>query len=75
MKTIVLKACAAAAIVSGLGAAPAMAAPLTLQPSAAEPTAADPVAGLVPETGSAGALNSFTCALKSISASMPCLLT
>ncbi|MFJ9367141.1 hypothetical protein ACIRRA_22355 [Nocardia sp. NPDC101769] len=75
MKTGVLKACAIAAIGSGLGAAPALAAPLSLQPAAPEPAAVNPVAGLVPETGSAGTLNSFTCALKSISASLPCLLT
>ncbi|MTE14492.1 hypothetical protein [Nocardia aurantiaca] len=75
MKTVVLKACAVAAIASGLGAAPAMAAPVGLEPAAPETASVAPVAGLVPETGSAGAYNSITCALKTFSASMPCLLT
>ncbi|QLY27790.1 hypothetical protein H0264_20270 [Nocardia huaxiensis] len=66
MKSLVLKACAAAVITVGLGAAPALAVPLELQPGA------DPVAGLVPETGSSGALNGIVCTLQTISASAPC---
>lgn len=75
MKSLVLKACTVAAITTGLGAAPAMAEPLALQPAAPEAVATTPIAGLVPMTGSAGLSNSITCALKTISASMPCLLT
>ncbi|MEU1205053.1 hypothetical protein [Nocardia sp. NPDC005825] len=73
MKSVALKAFAVAAIASGIGAAPAMAAPVELAP--VTDTGAAPVAGLVPMTGSAGLSNSITCALQSISAAMPCLLT
>ncbi|MFE2958069.1 hypothetical protein [Nocardia tengchongensis] len=74
MKSVALKAFAVAAIASGIGAAPAMAAPVELVPAGAD-TSVTPVAGLVPMTGSAGMTNSITCALKTISASAPCLLT
>ncbi|MGW4247322.1 hypothetical protein [Nocardia sp. NPDC004722] len=75
MKSLVVKACAVAALTTGLAAAPAMADPLVLQPAAPESVDATPIAGLVPLTGSAGLSNSLTCALKTFSASMPCLLT
>ncbi|APA99264.1 hypothetical protein [Nocardia seriolae] len=75
MRTLVLKSCAVAAIVTGLGAGPALAAPVVLQPAAPEAADVTPVAGLVPETGSAGVLNTITCGLKTLSASMPCLYT
>lgn len=54
----------------GFAAAPAMAdgAGLPLEPTA-------PVAGLVPETGSAGALNGLMCSLQTLSASAPCINT
>ncbi|MBF6363171.1 hypothetical protein [Nocardia farcinica] len=60
---------AAAVAVLGTVAGPAAAEPagLPLEPS--------PVATLVPETGSAGAVNGLLCALQTISAELPCLQT
>ncbi|MGV9820075.1 hypothetical protein [Nocardia xishanensis] len=54
----------------GLAASPALADPAGLP---LEPTA--PVAGLVPETGSAGAMNGILCSLQSLSAALPCVYT
>ncbi|GAB0107434.1 hypothetical protein JMUB6875_64280 [Nocardia sp. JMUB6875] len=75
MRSLVLKACTVAAIATGVGAAPALAAPLELQPAAPGTAEVAPVAGLVPDTGSSGVMNTITCGLKSLSASMPCLYT
>ncbi|WP_227997235.1 hypothetical protein [Nocardia australiensis] len=73
------KLCAGVAVAAaiGLAAAPAGATTsLPLEPATTD-TAQNPHAApvFVPQTGSAGIYNSFTCTLHTMSASVPCIYT